>query len=480
MSRTAHTLHRPQAWAAILKGIVQGWLQRRTWPWVALVLLAFAALPIGMFWLRGPEAAQKVLVAVFVILVMVAWGMLVYALIVQNTATAARLVPGHVQRLREVLGLGWCAGLGLVAVLAWLRDTDPSGPVLVVGILMLAVALTVRWPWLAIVIWVVPALSEHLVKQAIRPLLGLPGIGSGLALLIAVLVFGWLLGGLLGAGDAGHLKRQARFEAWRRATQAGGMPTNERGTIWAWLNRAFSAPYQVAIDRLSRSPGPTVWPRLMLVFGPGADWRVHASWASGLAGLGIVAVAWLWFKGSFEAGSLRAGQIAGPAIGLASMALNPVMSLMMACARTRREQALVALLPGVPRGAALNRGLAQRQLQHFAVAWLLTAALEAALVTLVAPDLLPVVMAGLVGLWPMAALLCVDLSRLPALPNVRLGLVMFSFFGGAGLAVAAQWLLGWPLPLIALASALLTAGLLARGWYRLGRWPSALPACRLA
>ena len=480
MNRPAYAVRRPQAWAAILRGIVQGWLQRRTWPWVALALLAFAALPIGMFWLRGPEAAQKVLVGVFVILVMVAWGVLVYALIVQNTATAARLVPGHVQRLREVLGLAWCAGLGLVAVLAWLRDTDPSRAVLVVGIMMLAFAVTVRWPWLAIVIWVVPALSEHLVKQALRPLLGLPGIGSGLALLIAVLVFAWLLGGLLGAGDAGHLKRQARFEAWRRASQTGSSLSGQGGVVWGWISRAFSAPYQAAIDRLSRSPGPTVWPRLMLVFGPGADWRVHASWASGLTGLGIVAVAWLWFKGSFDAGSLHAGQIAGPAIGLASMALNPVMSLMMACARTRREQALVALLPGVPRGAALNRGLAQRQLLHFAVAWLLTAALEAAFVTLAAPDLLPVVMAGLVGLWPMAGLLCVDMSRLPALPNVRLGLVLFSFFAGVGLAVAAQLLLGWPLVLIVLASALITAGLLAWGWYRLGQWPSALPACRLA
>ena len=480
MSRRAHPPRRPQAWAAILAGIVQGWLQPRTRPRVALVLLAFATLPIGMFWLRGPEAAQKVLVGVCVILVMLAWGVLVYGLIVQNTATAARLVPGHVQRLRELLGLAWCLGLAAVAGLSWLRDTDPSRPVLVVGLLMLAVAVTVRWPLFGIVIWAVPALSGHIALQVRGLVAGLPGVDPRLILLLLVLLVGWLLGGLLGAGDAGHLRRQSRLAAWRRASRTGSSPSSEGGLVWAWLSRAFSSPYQAAIDRLSRSPGPTVWPRLMLVFGPGADWRVHASWASGLAGLGIVAVAWLWFKGSFDAGSLHAGQIAGPAIGLASMALNPVMSLMMACARTRREQALVALLPGVPRGAALNRGLAQRQLLHFAVAWLLTAALEASFVTLAAPDLLPVVMAGLVGLWPMAGLLCVDLSRLPALPNVRLGLVLFSFFAGVGLAVAAQWLMGWPLPLIALASALLTAGLLARGWYRLGQWPSALPACRLA
>jgi hypothetical protein len=447
---------------------------------LALLLLASAALPIGMFWLRGSEAAQKLLVGTLALWVMVAWGVLVYGLIAQNTATAARLVPGHVKRLREVLGLAWCAGLGVVAGLAWLRDTDPSNPVLAVGILMLVIAVTVRWPLLAFVVWVVPALSEQIVKQAIRPVLGLPGIDSGLALLIAVPVFGWLLGGLLGSGDAGHLKRQARFEAWRRASRTGSSPSSEGGAVWAWLSRAFSAPYHAAIDQLSRAPGPTVWPRLMLVFGPGADWRVHARWAFGLVGIGTLAVVWLWFEGTFEAGSLHVGQIAGPAIGLASMALNPVMSLMMACARTRREQALAVLLPGVPRGAALNRGLARRQLQHFGIAWLLTAALEAAFVWLVAPAMLPVVMAGLVGLWPMAGLLFVDMSRLPALPNLRLGLVLFSFFAGVGLAVAAQWLLGWPLPLIMLVSALLTAGLLARGWYRLGQWPSALPACRLA
>ena len=90
-----------------------------------LSLLVLVALPPGVFWLVGRSAGLKVLVAEASMLLMAAWGALVYGLMVQNTAVAARLIPHHVRRLRELLGLGWCAALGLVGAVALLRRFQP-------------------------------------------------------------------------------------------------------------------------------------------------------------------------------------------------------------------------------------------------------------------------------------------------------------------------------------------------------------------
>jgi hypothetical protein len=161
------------------------------------------------------------------------------------------------------------------------------------------------------------------------------------------------------------------------------------------------------------------------------------------------------------------------------VSLQPVIDRIGLCAGTRQEQALASLLPGVPCGAALNRGLALRALGYFMGAWVVLALLQAAMAASLAPLAWPPLLAGLIGLWPAAAQCFTDLSRLPVRPAGRHALTMAIFSGGALSGLAAHHL-GVPLWLVAVASGLLTAALLARGWRRLGRLPSALPACRLA
>jgi hypothetical protein len=162
------------------------------------------------------------------------------------------------------------------------------------------------------------------------------------------------------------------------------------------------------------------------------------------------------------------------------MAVHPVTGLLAAAARSRREQALLALLSGVPRGPALNRGLALRWLLHFGGAWALAALLLGGFTGWVAPELQPVVLVGLTGLWPMASLLLTDLLRLSADPGAKIGIAVGSYFVLPGLAAGAHLLLAWPLPAIVAGFALLTAGLLAWRWRALGSSPAAFPACRLA
>ncbi|TXI18349.1 MAG: flavin reductase, partial [Roseateles sp.] len=59
------------------------------------------------------------------------------------------------------------------------------------------------------------------------------------------------------------------------------------------------------------------------------------------------------------------------AIGLMSMGINPAFMLPAMLWHSRREQALLRLLPGMPQGQALNRAVARLQLRHTLTAWLL-------------------------------------------------------------------------------------------------------------
>ena len=67
---------------------------------------------------------------------------------------------------------------------------------------------------------------------------------------------------------------------------------------------------------------------------------------------------------------MRAGSF-GLTIGLMSALLGPMTGLGRTLVKTRNEQRLLVLLPGVPRGAALNRLLAWSWLLQFGLTWLL-------------------------------------------------------------------------------------------------------------
>ena len=158
-----------------------------------------------------------------------------------------------------------------------------------------------------------------------------------------------------------------------------------------------------------------------------------------------------------------------------SMVLGTVLSLPGALWASRREQALLMLLPGMPRGAALNRALAWRQARHFLLLWALTlpAYLGLAWAGQVPQVLaLPAVaLTAMAWLWRNAAQ-----QREPSALTAVLPFVVCLVPGIASIALLREKpdLFG---PLLGGVAVVAALSLLWR-WRQLSRWPQALPAGR--
>jgi len=192
--------------------------------------------------------------------------------------------------------------------------------------------------------------------------------------------------------------------------------------------------------------------------------------------LGLCIVSIVSMKGVTAATLIEHGRL-GISIGLGFMAFGAVFTLPGALWASRREQALLVLLPGMPQGAALNRAVAWRQMRQFL--WVL-ATLLPALAVIVWADIALSALAYLAITLPMSAWLWRDVSRLRASrPFAVFGPLLLCVVAG----VLSQFLLsrqpGALLPWL-MAVLTLTAGLLTWRWRRLSRLPQALPAGRLA
>ena len=135
------------------------------------------------------------------------------------------------------------------------------------------------------------------------------------------------------------------------------------------------------------------------------------------------------------------------------------------------------LLPGMPRGAALNRAVAWRQMRQCVGVWV---ALLPALATLVWAGQGLATLAFAAMTLPMSAWLWRDVSRLRAAsPTAAFAPVLVGVLGGGLSLFLLDRQPGALLPWLA-AVLLLTGGLLAWRWRRLPHLPQALPAGRLA
>jgi len=167
----------------------------------------------------------------------------------------------------------------------------------------------------------------------------------------------------------------------------------------------------------------------------------------------------------------------GIAIGVGMMAFTAVLNLPGALWASRREQALLVLLPGMPQGAALNRALAWRMWRHCAVLW---ASLLPALALLLWAGHEPHALAFIGTALPLSAWLWRDYAHMRArspatvfVPLVLCALVGLLSIVWLSRQPAALW--PWVLGMLTL-----TAALLAWRWRALARLPQALPVGRLA
>ncbi len=407
----------------------------------------------------------------------------------QNHPNAARLVPGHVQRLREsvvavylVVALTTAAALGLVFghPLAW---------GLAAGVLMLLMAIMLQNPWLWAVWWVVPARAGKWRTtapwQALRELALSNYETQPLALAaVGLLLLPWLASRFVNDGGAAHAEKFKRNEQRRRASQLarlGQTNLRDQGSVAQFVGEAFLLLYRRWMQHLIATARPTarsVLARAELACGVNAHWATHLG--STLVFAGIAALTWAVAQFGY---GVQVQQFInqggyGMAIGITIAAVLPAMSVRSALYSTRREQALLMLLPGMPRGAALNQRLARRQMLHFVLSWAAAALLLRLLLD--DSDAAKAVHGFVVGALPIGLLLWRDWSRLPPPNATTASLDLLAVVLTACLAGAATRWLHWSPDLLLVAVALATLAVGAWRWQRLATFPQAFPVSRSA
>lgn len=415
----------------------------------AVLSVLLLVLPAGaaLWWMPLRAAAAVVGVLAFLAVVL-CWAVQLGAWLRLDHPHVAHAVPGHSGALRVAtvgLWLGLVALCGLTAAVGgWLLDGGAYlGLAVALGAAttLFLLALAVRWWWLWLPLSLGPAFMGEPTWRG-----WVVGTGLGLQRLwqaqpwtvtLAVLLLQALLLPLVfGRGDGRHARAYAARERMRRIAAdgtAGHKPMLAAYGRWGeWLGQPWQRLADAWLAQVCRRAQPTprsAMARAEVVLHGPQHWVRFLS--TGLLVQVTVALC-LWvtvrMTGTQLPVLLEGGHV-GISIGLTSMALSAVMTLPAALWHTRREQALLALLPGVPQGAALSRALAWRQLRQCLWTWVV---------------------------------------MLPALCLVAGGLSAFALSRWPG-----AWL-PWLLAVLAL-----TAGLLAWRWRRMAELPQALPAGRL-
>jgi hypothetical protein len=470
-----------RAWASVVRA---AWQQRSNQRGLRL-LLAFPALlavAAAVLWGRVPQQVVWALAFGFgCVLLLGGWWMALMALAGQNHPTAARLVPGHVQQLRAAFLLTWAAVSAIVALVAVWTVGDPLRAVAGAGALQLLVALIVRWPAAGVLVWLLSStvrlwlptslargvglvLREHVLDQPLMLL----------ALAAAMALVGMRV--LIQTGGATHQGNYQRRARWVEAMNLRG-----RGNLGArvtWLpggaSKILTWPYRgwfrFALSRPSASPMARAW----LVLGPGGHWTNQCLAALYL--LVVFGVLALIYLPQLRSAHVPAVGLVGPGIGVLMTALSPVFQAPV-FEQTRREQALLMLAPGMPRGRALNRAIALRQVVQLAVAWTVATVLLMSLAGHFRGDVqfgLAIALGGL----PVVPMAWRDWARMkPIAPGTQ---VAWMLMMGASLgACVGAYLLHVPLWAIALGVAAVTLAAGRWRWRRAVQAPAAWPTGRL-
>jgi hypothetical protein len=409
---------------------------------------------------------------------------------------AAHAVPGHRSAVRLAALLAWLAGVALcamvtalVATLVWQANARAGlAAALAAATVMLLVAAAYRWWWLWVLIGVlptsmaIPGWSGAVVKAASWA----HGVWQGQPLTVTLLVLvaqGLALVGLFGHGDAAHVRSYAQRERLRlsaaHSRSGKATPLSALGRWGEWPGRPLQRLSDAWLARLCARARPTVasvMARAEVVLYMNQHWVRHLAMVAFVQVLLVacmaLVVAW---AGVTPATLFKHGQI-GISIGLASMALSSLLGVPGALWHSRREQALLMLLPGMPQGQALNRTLARRQAQHSLLIW---SATLPGFVLVAWFGAAPEILAFALVVLPLLAWMWRDASRLqPPRPALAAWPHALCLLAGALSMALLRWQpVAW-LPWLAVVLGL-TAALLRWRWKSLAMLPQALPAGRL-
>ena len=449
----------------------------------ALLAWALAADPAAAARLRH-AAGISVWIAAAALLT-VGWAMLVGNLLQQNKAALARLVPSHVARLRTALLVAWAVVvLGLTAGPGFLFDAPLAWACGGAAGLAL-VALVVRWPALLL-----SGVSAPFVIVPVMEWSGHTALAS--ALLARWRDAQWLIVAIvLTAGAAALVAIVREHGRSLRPSDEGGQAPGRR---LAWSRQPgcpsrpghLPAPYAWWMARLLTRRDSPVMSRLLLGFGPAVHWTTRIRDGALFVAVGGGICALVVGLAALLGRDLR-GVFPWLAFSLLTGASTPALQAAAQLYRTRREQALLLLLPGVPRGARLNRWLGWQMsvlfllsaLWGFALAGALDAFAEALSPGLVERSGGGMIAAIAAAVLPQVALQWRTWARLrSAAASQFLPSLAPFLLGGAALALH-SWS-GVAYLTMGIAFAVVTVAYCAWRWWRMGSEPSAMPIGRLA
>nr|WP_295076984.1 hypothetical protein [uncultured Roseateles sp.] len=461
--------------------LLAAWQQHRNGRWrLFLPLLAglAALLLLGIGLKASWGAALQTAAALASAGLLGLWALLFANLCLQNHPHHARLMPLQLASLRATVAASLLTLAAAIALLMGLSQGHALAWGLGAGLLMLVIATCLRWWQMNVLVWlgfmvVVEHLQSPWVQAPWQALLAWYTLQPATLALAAALLLPWCTSRLLQAGGSRHAanyQRRARARQMFREQMTGAKYTPKHfSPVGLWLWELFSWPVPLWTRRLLRQARPTAasaMARADLVTLGNLHWAAMLGALSMVISLSVLVMlamqAWL---GPIDWQHARQGGNLGLQIGIVSMAMNPLFGLAANFYRTRREQALLMLLPGMPRGRALNALLARRNALQFLAQWLIALAALA----LVAGG--PEALAGmrfsglhlLLASLPAGTLLLRDWSKLPA-PGQ--GPAVLVFFGVVVLALAMaglQWL-GLSLWPMAVAAVLLSLALWRWRW----------------
>ena len=485
------------------------WHQRRNagglWTIVLICSLCCSASVALFAWslFMNPELAASlrhsaaVTGRIAVVSLMLCWWTVVVANVLeQNHPTFARLVPQHPAQLRMALLAGWAGLVAFASLLLYPDVPDLLACALGAALVLAVVAAGVRWPLLLIAVCVAslvpigaaesPGVSDAIAFglmqwRAQRLAIAATGLAAAIVLLVALIQDG---GRRHVANYAARRDRMLRMQAAGRGEQP--LRPRRRGSLASIVH----SPYHAWLRHVLASSRGSSRARAMLGLGPGLHWT-RAAIAVVVAAVMILGavlameLAVLVFPGF--AGFVPV-ILSSVAIGAMFGIVSPAMQVQSRLHQTHREQALLALLPGVPRRGEMNRSLAWLLSAQFLLAWIGGLAIMLAFSELARHLGRPAVdmsYGNARALMMLATLPLVTLqwrrwARLPAPTSLNAGGPALLGLGLATVAATGQ-AMGW----FTLAEAGVAFGFAAFAWcalrwWRMGTEPSAMPVGRLA
>lgn len=467
-------------WAPYSQILLAPFRQRRhtgeLWIWLALaalILLLALGLGISNDW----EAARLTLGIAVLPALLILWCICFSSLRNQNHPNAARLVPDHVARLRRC-AVGLMLGLTLLVTALYSPFTGkPLLWALAAASTMVMFAICMRWWWLWIVFSILPSFGVWSPLNALfaqfwagmkQWYLMQPLSLAGLALL----VLPWVLTRLLQEGGPNHRSSYLRLEHLRQILnpqKQGATNAKNLGAFGHFMARLFTWPqplWRAHLLRHAKLDARSAMARAELVSMGGLHWTAITGALSVLL-LALALIA-LWMQLRYQPDWSEIGRNGnyGIQIGIVCSALNPLLGLMGNLYRSRREQALLMLLPGMPKGASLNHRMAKRLLLQFYLQWTMALALVAAISSLGGePVYSRLGYFALLAVLPMGALLLRNWSKQNTPSPSAMALLIMAGVLGSGLFFALAWL-GLGMKTLAAASVLITVCTLLWRWRR--------------